>query len=126
MDFNQTDRRVLSYEEEMVIRYMHHDHGAMSIEAASRLMLTAPARIRRVLASAKRKAPQLFPILTEAQRKLLRFYETHDPKDWDRYELCFSDYPTDHQFLRKHNFIGPLARFDQYKPGMDQFVRVKY
>jgi len=68
-------KRNLTYREEAVIRLCHHDHWGVSVDDAADLMHVARQTVQRHLRSIRKKAPQLFPILTPRRRALIELYD---------------------------------------------------
>ena len=67
-------KRVMSQREEQVYRLRHHAFSGLSpSEAAKRLGMTVTS-IGRILKGLKKKAPQLFPILTCKQADIYYLY----------------------------------------------------
>lgn len=58
---------MLSRKEAEIYRLCHHDFDGLSTKEAAEIMGVTPRRIEQVLVKIKRKAPQLFPILTRIQ-----------------------------------------------------------
>ncbi len=70
-------KRLLSKLEEQAIRNCHHDHCGLTTKEAAVVMGIGQRRVQQLLRNAKRKAPQLFPILTKRQtyiRSLINDY----------------------------------------------------
>ena len=60
-------KRNITQKEEEAIRLVHHEFKGLTVYQAARVMQVSPAHIGKLLQSAKKKAPQLFPILTPRQ-----------------------------------------------------------
>lgn len=63
-------KRHLTEWEEQVVRTVHHDFGGHSRKNAARHLGTTKNAIDSALKRVKRKAPQLFPILTRQQKQV--------------------------------------------------------
>lgn len=68
------ETRVITEKEEQAIRLVHHDFDGYPIGDAARVMGTTVKEVKALLKSVKRKAPQLFPILTPRQQTILGLY----------------------------------------------------
>lgn len=68
------EERIITEQEECAIRLCHHEHDGYPVDDAARVMGITPAKVKALLRSVKRKAPQLFPILTPRQRVILDSY----------------------------------------------------
>ncbi len=90
-------KQFLTDDEVMAIRMCHHDFGRLPISRAAQAMGITEDELHKLLKRAKIKAPQLFPILTEAQYQL---WQDWDKAKWDQMKK-------DIQFLRKQGFINP-------------------
>lgn len=66
--------RTLTENEERAFRLCHHEHSGKTIREAATAMGLREHVVRRLLKSMKRKAPQLFPILTQRQYRVYRWY----------------------------------------------------
>ena len=66
-------KKILSDQEVQTIRLCHHDFDGLSIKQAALKMGLSQRRIQQLLQSAKRKAPQMFPILTPRQADVQYF-----------------------------------------------------
>lgn len=99
-------KRFLTEDEENAIRMCHHDFGHMLPYRAAKAMGITGAELQKLLTSARKKAPQLFPILSGPQYQIW--------KNW-------STIKKDIKFLRKHKFIPPdkssPAQFDMVRHG---------
>ena len=65
------DERIITEQEEQAIRLCHHDHDGCPTDDAARVMGITSTEVKALLRSVKRKAPQLFPILSPRQRAIL-------------------------------------------------------
>lgn len=68
-----TAKRILTKLEEQVIRLVHHDFGGLKPKQAAIRMGIPVRKVYSYLKSIKRKAPQLFPILTAEQFKVYNY-----------------------------------------------------
>jgi predicted ArsR family transcriptional regulator len=123
----QMPERVLPLKEELVIHLCHHDHGGKSVaEAAVELGVTART-VRGWLNSAKKKAPQLFPILTPLQQKIVAAWDTKSPEHSEVCEaLGISKKQLERQIttLRSYGYLKRTV--SQYRPYMDSDVQRKF
>lgn len=70
-------KRTITKTEEQIYRMCHQDFGAMTTKTAAEELGVSQGHIQRTLRNLKKKAPQLFPILTERQvciYKLISIY----------------------------------------------------
>lgn len=63
-------KRILDKQEAQIIRYHHHEFMALSVGETATRMGIPVRKVYSYLKSIKRKAPQLFPILTAEQFKV--------------------------------------------------------
>jgi len=66
--------RKISDDEERAFILCHHDHHGRSVESAAVIMHVTVKEVKQLLRNVKRKAPQLFPILTLQHRVILAMY----------------------------------------------------
>lgn len=120
-------KRNLTRLEEEVIRLCHHDFEGLSIEEAAKKTYRSPRTIESALAKAKKKAPQLFPILTPQHRAILMMYDKHMSVASISVALDISRDKLERKitFLRKHKFLWN-RKMDQYSPLMDNNVKTKF
>ena len=120
-------KRRLSYEQEQVIRLCHHDHQGLSIEGAAIKMGVLVKDIRQFLRSAKRIAPQLFPILTPQHRAILMMYDQHQSRKAVAAALGITLPVLKRRvkFLRKHGFLRS-RKVERYQPHMDNQVKQRF
>lgn len=64
--------RVITEKEEEVIRLCHHDFQGLTHAEAARKLNVSRQRVESLLKSAKRKAPQMFPILSPLQGQVYK------------------------------------------------------
>ena len=60
-------QRKITIQEEQVYRLRHHKFGRLSTQETAKRMKISTRQVRRLLKSLRKKAPQLFPILTHRQ-----------------------------------------------------------
>ena len=60
--------------EETAYRFQHHNFGGLTTQETAKKMKISPRKVRQLLQSLKRKAPQLFPILTHRQHLIYELY----------------------------------------------------
>ncbi len=58
------EERSVTKQEEQAYRLVHHDFDGKTVKEASKIMGVSIDKVYRLLRSMKKKAPQLFPILT--------------------------------------------------------------
>ena len=119
--------RILSLKQEQVIRLVHHDHEGLSIEFAAHKMNTTTEKIKRLLSQAKRKAPQMFPILTPQHRAILALYDQHMSRKAIAagLDITMDALKRRVEFLRRHGFLFNRT-MKQYRPSMDGLVKTKF
>ena len=120
--------RILSHDEEQVIRLCHQDFSGLSIEDASAKMGIAVTDVKRILSCAKRKAPQMFPILTTRQRQIVSEWEKGLRTD-EIAEVIGVETRTlerDITFLRRHNLMADSPKTVSYMPEMEGHVKEKF
>jgi len=68
------NERKITVRQEQALKLVHHDfEGLTQAEAAAKMGITQPV-ISRLLAAAKKVAPQMFPILTKFEAKCYYHY----------------------------------------------------
>lgn len=111
------DERIITEREEEAIRLCHHDHGGYCADDAARIMGITPKEVKALLRLVKRKAPQLFPMLTPRQQTILRLYD----QQLDRVTIAkllgitIIMLAKDIRFLRRHKFLVNNI-FVRYEP----------
>ena len=120
-------KRRLSHEQEQVIRLCHHDHRGVSVGSAAATMGRTVAEVKRLLRSAKRIAPQLFPILTPQHRAILMMYDQHQSCKAVAAALGITLPILKRRvgFLRKHGFLRS-RKVERYQPHMDNQVKQRF
>lgn len=63
----EVNKRTITKTEERIYRTCHQDFGAMTTKMAAGKLWVSQGHIQRTLRNLKKKAPQLFPILTQRQ-----------------------------------------------------------
>lgn len=76
--------RILTRQEEEAIRQVHHDHIGEPKRIAAKRMGISIGRLNQILRSVKKKAPQLFPVLTPRQA----FVRKQLDDGWDHYRIA--------------------------------------
>ena len=125
-------KRHLTTNEEQAIRFCHHEFDGLSVEDAAKKMSIKVRAMQRLLCNAKKKAPQMFPILTPRRRAIIALYDRGD------FELRQGQYVWTHTsrkviaiglnitldvlayevaFLRRHKFLWDRT-MDQFDPSM--------
>ena len=119
--------RVITEREEQAIRLCHHDFDGMSVNAASIKMGTTVTDVKELLASAERKAPQLFPIITTRQRAIIGMYDEHLSRKEIVELLGITKKILEREvtFLRKRGLLFN-RKPDQYDPTMDGRVKERF
>jgi DNA-binding CsgD family transcriptional regulator len=76
-------KRILDKTEEALIRFHHHEFGGLPVKDTAVKMGISARKVYSYLNSIKRKAPQLFPILTAEQFKIYKLlvYENYSYAD---------------------------------------------
>ncbi len=121
-------KRNLTPNEEQAIRLIHHDFGGVSIEDAAIYMDRTVRAVQRLLHSAEKKAPQMFPILTPEHRAILAMHD----QDISREAMAVGLGITEDQleariaFLREHKFLRNKPVVAAYKESMDAHVVEKF
>ena len=139
-------KRNLSHQQEVVIHLCHHDFEGLSAGAASVRLGITRLQVLRHLCNIRKKAPQLFPILTPRRRAILEMYSRgdfelrkHPQKDefvyvWKHPSrkaiaegLGITAAVLSHEvtFLRRHKFLWNHT-MKQYDPSMDGSVKEKF
>lgn len=122
-----TETRVLSHEQERALRLVHHDHGGQSVESAAAMMGVTVKGIKKLLRSAKRLAPQMFPILTPEHRAILLMRDQHmsNATIAAGLHLTLPMLKRRIAFLRTHEFLRN-CKIVRYQPNMDGDVVEKF
>lgn len=123
-------RHTLSEQEAQAIKLVHHDFGGISRRMAAEAMDISEQRLSSILRSAKKKAPQMFPILTENQNIVyMRIVED----GWDRRKIadyypywCVRTVDAIIAQLRKKGVSLTVPKTVRYEPHMDNQVRKKF
>lgn len=120
-------KRNLTTNEEQAIRLVHHEFGGKSIKEAAVCMGRSIRAVQRLLCSAKKKAPQMFPILTPRHRAILSLYDQRTSRAAITEGLGITLRVLEHEvaFLRKHGFLFDRT-MDQYRPSMDGRVKERF
>lgn len=63
-------KRLITKRQEQIFRLCHHDFAGLSDKAAAVILDTTASNVRNILATIRRVAPQLFPILTQKQQEV--------------------------------------------------------
>jgi len=120
-------KRNLTQFEEKTIRLCHHDFEGLSTAEAAKKLGCPPESIMSALRRIKKKAPQLFPILTPQHRAILLMYDKHMSVASMAKGLGISGDKLERKitFLREHKFLWN-RKPDQYDPSMDGFVKERF
>ncbi len=121
-------KRNLTKAEEEVIRLTHHEFKGLTVYQTARVMKVSPAYVGKLLQSAKKKAPQLFPILTPKQVAVLRGYENNASQETIAVGLGVTVKAVKRviTFLRKHKFLENKPKTVAYTPLMDGQIVQKF
>lgn len=123
-----SEERVITKQEERALRLCHHDFNGYPITDVARIMSITPKKVKALLKSVERKAPQLFPILTPRQRTILRLYDECLSRDIIAESLGITIFALKQEvvFLRKHGFLVSKT-CERYVPGKhDALVKEKF
>ena len=119
----------LTLQEEQAIRLVHHNFNGWTRKKAAECMHVSIQRLSTILRNVKKKAPQLFPILTENQY----FIYTNIIKcGQDRQSIAYhyhwpiSKVDAIIAQLRKKGISLTVPKTVQYKPYMDGKVVRKF
>jgi len=66
------EERKLTSKEERIIRLCHHDFGGLTQKEAAVRMSISPSYVTKLLKSVRKKAPQLFPMISGFQAKVYK------------------------------------------------------
>jgi len=121
-------KRALTQSEERVLRLCHHDMGGHSIKEAAAILHAGESCVETLLASAKKKAPQLFPILTQLQHTIIRLWRlgADEKAIIKNLEIDANILKKELKFLKKYNFITKIPGIIPYYPSMDNHVKEKF
>ena len=110
-------KRNLTISEEQALRQCHHDFGGKSIVEAAECMGRSTRAVRRLLNNAKKKAPQMFPILTPRHRAILTMYDQNMSRKaiTEGLGITGAVLAREVAFLRQHGFLFNRIP-DQYRP----------
>jgi predicted ArsR family transcriptional regulator len=120
-------KRELTTNEETAIRLCHHDFGGENMEDAAIYMGVKRQCVYRHLYNARKKTPQLFPILWPQDRAILALCDQHTSQDAIAVGLGISIDKVRRKitFLRQHGFLWN-RKPDQYCSWMDEQVKEKF
>ena len=119
--------RVIPEQVEQAIRLCHHDHMGVSIENAAATMKVTVDEFKKLLRGAKRKAPQLFPILTPQHRAVLAMYDQGISRAAiaEGLDITLPVLKRRVAFLRRHGHLRD-RKMVRYQPHMDSQVKEKF
>jgi hypothetical protein len=122
-------QRILDKQEEQVIRYHHHEFMALSVGETAVKMEIPVRKVYSYLKSIKRKAPQLFPILTAEQFKVYKLL-TEENMDYGGVAArldCTSE-RVNKIVVQLHNkgFNTDRPKVRRYDNSMDNRVKEKF
>lgn len=120
-------KRLLSHEQERALRLVHHDHGGQSVENAAAMMGITVKELKKLLRSAKRLAPQMFPILTPEHQAILLMRDQHKSNATIAagLHLTLPMLKRRVAFLRERGFLRN-CKVVRYQPNMDGEVVEKF
>lgn len=141
-------KRNLTRQEEQVIRLCHHDHEGLSVDDAAVKMGLSRDSVMWHLRHIKKKAPQLFPILSHRRRAIIEMYNhgafelqkhpihrqgepmyvwKHPSREAMAESLSITLSVLDREitFLRRHRFLWNRV-MSQYHVSMDSQVKTKF
>lgn len=120
-------KRILTQDEETVIRLVHHDFAGVSVEVAATQMGWTVRKTKGLLRSAERKAPTMFPIVTPRQRAIIEMYDQHMSREaiMAGLEIGITTLKKEVTFLREHKLLWN-RKPDQYRSWMDGDVKEKF
>ena len=120
-------KRNLTPNEEEALRNCHHDFEGKSIKEAAVCMGRSIRAVQRLLCSAKKKAPQMFPILTPRYRAIMSMYDQHISRKaiMEGLGITKGVLAREVAFLRKHRFLFNRT-MSQYRSSMDVDVKEKF
>ena len=120
-------KRILTKNEEQAIRLCHHDFDGKSVKEAAECMGRSRRAVQRLLCSAEKKAPQLFPILTPRHRAIIAMYDQHTSRKaiCKGLSITAAVLAREVAFLRSHGFLFNRTA-DQYRPSMDADVKERF
>jgi DNA-binding CsgD family transcriptional regulator len=122
------NKRVLTIREEKSYRLCHHDFSGLSIDEAAKRMGISRKSVLELLKNVERKAPQLPPVLTPAQRAVLCLIEKEMSvtEISDAINMLQPNVSEIVKFLTSRGFIAPPTSTVSYKPRMDGRVKEKF
>ncbi len=122
-----TETRVLSRKQEQALRLVHHDHNGLSVGSAAVHMGITIKEMKKLLRSAKRLAPQMFPILTPEHQAILMMRDQHKSNATIAagLHLTLPMLKRRVAFLREHGFLRN-CKVVRYQPNMDSEVVEKF
>jgi len=120
-------KRNLTINEEKAIRLVHHEFGGKGIKEAAACMGRSIRAVQRLLNSANKKAPQIFPILTPQHRAILSMYDQHMSRASIMAGLGITKkvLAREVESLRSWGFLFNRV-MNQYRPSMDGRVRERF
>lgn len=117
-------------DEELAYRLCHHEFAGHTVKAAAVIMNVKPSKVYRLLASLKKKAPQLFPILTQKQYAVYKLYlegltQSEIAESVNRSQ---SDIQATLKRVKQAGFPMLDARMEtvRYNPNMDKYIKHKF
>lgn len=122
-------QRTLSKQEAEAIRLVHHDFMGLPRSQAAERMDISEQRLSSILQSAKKKAPHLFPILTQNQNVI---YKAIVEKGYDRKTMAYYlNQPINKvdaiiAQLRKKGVSLTVPKTVRYEPHMDRQVKRRF
>jgi len=117
-------KRNLTHLEERIIRYHHHEFKGLTFSETAKVCELTEPDLRAALAEIKRKAPQLFPILTPRQVAVRTGWENNlsQAAIAAGLELTEAQVKQDYEFLRVHKFVAARPVTVAYADHMDDKI----
>lgn len=122
--------RKVTKDEELAYRLCHHEFAGHTVSAAAAIMGIKPSKIYRLLANLKKKAPHLFPILTQKEHAVYKTYI----QGFTQIEIArlFNHSQSDIQATLKRierkgfPMLDARAETVRYNPNMDKHIKEKF
>lgn len=121
-------KRNLTIQEEQIIRYHHHDFKGLTLTETAKVCELTELDLRIALAKIRRKAPQLFPILTPRQVAVRTGWENglSQAAIAAGLELTEARVKTELNFLYEHKFIVASPTIVVYADHMDDKITQRF
>ncbi len=122
--------RLMTKQEEEVIRWVHHDFAGKTVSQTAKIMGLSASRIYQLLTGVKKRAPQLFPILTQKEAVTVKLL-LEKSLTLKEISTVFGE-PSVHtrsrlQRIKEKGFVIPdIAKPIRYTPEHDGHIREKF